>query len=127
MVEYDCPICYSKLRIPNAFMGMGGTCKHCGAHFETPPMWRYRLDKVVPTFLWVLNLPFRYLSYLVRINSRPQPKTNEERLLAEVSRATRQQNSCLGCLIILIIVLFVPIWVPLLLALIGLGALGAAP
>lgn len=120
-------------------MGRGGTCNHCGNHFILPAAWRFRLKRAcaiakrngLPATLWIAQLPFRLLSHLAIVNSRPddlEGLSQAERLMVlearkqtKIQRANRSDTSCcLGCIIVLLILILTGAFGPLL-AIIGIG------
>lgn len=55
---------------------------------------------------------------------RRKPKTDIERLIAAQKAHTRAVNSNFSCLFILLLILFCPIWVPMLVVVLGVAAVG---
>jgi len=126
-------------------MGRGGTCNHCGHHFQVPTRWRYSAARAWsatrkhagPAFTTLIGLPFRLMNHLVRVNTRPSDldgMSDAERLLVlearkqtKLERANRSDMTCcLGCLLLLLILIFAPGIAAVVLALLGIGGLAAA-
>ena len=110
-------------------MGRGGTCNHCGAHFQLPSIWRHRSrlagtyvrKNALPAVRWILCAPFAIVSYLTLIGMRPDEfagMSQAERLLilearkqTKIQRSNRSDMSCcLGCLVIILVLVFTPAW-----------------
>lgn len=113
MINHDCPACGIPLRVPESALGRGGTCNHCGAHFQMPSRLSHYSRRALH---WLRSIQW----------STPRaPESADERIIKELKqankRAANQQGNCLGCFVIILIILFTPIWVPIALAFFAFG------
>jgi hypothetical protein len=147
MIELSCPTCDKLLRIDDKYRGTLGKCNGCGCAVFVPttaltPAQQTVFDTITkppkdsfsasptpaPTFasrMWTKfteRPPARAKAF--SFTRRPQPDA-AERLIAAQRAHTRAMNSNFSCLIIVLLVLFCPIWIPIvIIALGGLLAFG---
>lgn len=136
MLEIECPHCGIPLRIPAEMTGKSGTCNHCKGHFKAPSIWRYRAQKATPFARKFALAPFVFLWNLIRLivgadefQDMSQAEilmVKEARKQTRVQRASRSDTTCcLGCIIILLLLMAFGFLGPLL-ALLGLGGILAS-